>query len=193
MSSGGKQGASAFRRYHAFDKTVMVQFGMRGAMAPAIGLGKLAVLGHAGSELLDGVLHVPDQVVSLLSVRAALARGMAVHFCPATSPDTKEMVCIERGGSVVFSAREHVGMYYLGAQVCAASATAMPRELELAVHWHCRLGHFGYDTLAKLSRAGMLEGCSLTPASFVRVRKAQVCEPCMIGKMRRTSHPSRPS
>jgi transposase InsO family protein len=48
-------------------------------------------------------------------------------------------------------------------------------------------------TLAKLSRAGMLEGCSLTPASFVQARKAQVCEPCMIGEMRRTSHPSRPS
>jgi hypothetical protein len=39
----------------------------------------------------------------------------------------------------------------------------------------------------------MLEGCSLTPASFVLARKAQVCEQCMIGKMRRASHPSRPS
>jgi hypothetical protein len=115
-----------------------------------------------------------------------------VHFCPATSPDTKEKVHIERGGSVVYSAREHGGMYYLGAQACAASATAMPGELELAVRWHCRLGHLGYDTLAKLSSAGILEGCSLTPASFVQARKAQVCEPCMKGKMRRTSHPSRP-
>jgi hypothetical protein len=64
----------------------------------------------------------------------------------------------------VFSAREHGGMYHLGAQACAASATAMPGDLEFAVHWHRRLGHLGYDTLAKLSRAGLLEGCSLTPA-----------------------------
>jgi hypothetical protein len=118
---------------------------------------------------------------------------MTVHLSPATSPDTKEKVYIERGGSVVFFAREHGGMYYLGAQVCAASATAMPGDLDLAVHWHRRLGHMGYDTLAKLSRAGMLEGYSLTPASFVQARKAQVCDPCMIGKMRLTSHPSRPS
>jgi hypothetical protein len=193
MSSGGKRGATAFRHYHAFDEPVMVQFGMREAMAPAIGLGELVGLGHAGSEVLDGVLHVPDLVVSLFSVQAALARGVAVHFCPATSPDTKEKVDVERGGSVVFSAREHGGMYCLGAQACAASAMAMPGEPELAVYWHRRLGHLGYDTLAKLSRAGMLEGCSLAPASFVQARKAQVCEPCMIGKMRRTSHPSRPS
>jgi hypothetical protein len=52
----------------------MVQFGMRGAMAPAIGLCELVVLGHAGSKELDGVLHVPDLVVSLFSVRAAPAR-----------------------------------------------------------------------------------------------------------------------
>jgi hypothetical protein len=64
---------------------------------------------------------------------------------------------------------------------------------ELSVHWHRSGGHLGYDTLAKLSHAGMLEGCSLTPAFFVQARKAQVREPCMIGKMRRTSHPSRPS
>jgi hypothetical protein len=70
--------------------------------------------------------------------------------------------------------REHGGMYYLGAQACAASATAMPGELELAVDWHRRLGHLGYDMLAKLSRAGMLEGCSLTPASFV-----QASHPCV--------------
>jgi hypothetical protein len=92
MSSGGKRELSAFLRYHAFDEPVMVQFGMRGAMAPAIGLGELVVLGHAGPEVLDGALHVPDLVVSLFSVQAALARGMAVHFCPATSPDTKEKV-----------------------------------------------------------------------------------------------------
>jgi hypothetical protein len=87
-------------------------------------LGELDVLGHAGSEVLDGVLHFPNLVVSLLSVRAALATGMAAHFCPATSPDTKEKVYIERGGSVVFSAREHGGMYYIEAQACAASAMA---------------------------------------------------------------------
>jgi hypothetical protein len=116
-----------------------------------------------------------------------------VHFCPATSPDAKEKVYIERGRSVVFSARKHGGIHYHGAQACAASATAMPGDLDLAVHWHRRLGHLGYDTLAKLSRAGMPEGCSLTPASFVQARKAQVCEPCMIGKLRRTSHPLCPS
>jgi hypothetical protein len=68
MSSGGTRGASAFCRYQVFDEPVMVQFGKRGAMAPAIGLGELVILGHAGPEVLDGVLHVPELVVSLFSV-----------------------------------------------------------------------------------------------------------------------------
>jgi hypothetical protein len=73
-------------------------------------------------------------------------------------------------------------LYFLGAQACAASVTAMPGELELAVHWHRRLGHLGYDTLAKLLRAGMLEGFSMTPASFVRARK--VAASCSHGPVR---------
>jgi hypothetical protein len=93
----------------------------------------------------------------------------------------------------VFSACEHGGLYCLGAQACADSATAMPGDLELAMHWHRRLGHLGYDTLANLSRAGMLEGCSLTPASCMKACKAQVCEPCMLSKMGHTSHPTRPA
>jgi hypothetical protein len=54
-------------------------------------------------------------------------------------------------------------------------------------------GDLGAPTLAKLSRAGILEGYSLAPASYVQARQAQVCDPCMIGKMRRTSHLSCPS
>jgi hypothetical protein len=143
MSSGGTRGASAFRRYQLFDEPVLVQFGKRGAMAPAIGLRELVILGHAGPEVLDGVLHAPELVVSLFSVPAALDRGMAVHFCPATSPATKERVYVERDRSVVFSAHEREGMYYLEGQACVASATAIPGDLALAVHWHRRLGHLG--------------------------------------------------
>jgi hypothetical protein len=48
MSSGGNLGASAFRRYRALLESVVVQLGMRGAVARAMSLGELVVLGHAG-------------------------------------------------------------------------------------------------------------------------------------------------
>jgi hypothetical protein len=101
-----------------------------------------------------------------------------VHFCPATSPATKERVYVERGRGVVFSAHEREGMYYLEGQACVASATAIPGDVALAVHWHRRLGHLGDETLSKLSRAGMLEGCALTPASGCRRRHGSLCSNC---------------
>jgi hypothetical protein len=60
------------------------------------------------------------------------------------------------------------------------------------VQWHRRLGHLGYSTMADLRRSGLLQGCAVTPAEFIQALQKHVCEPCALGKLRRTSHLSRP-
>jgi hypothetical protein len=55
---------------------------------------------------------------------------------------------------------------------------------------HQSLGHVGFGTLADLCRAGMLRDV-VTPSAFVQARKESVCEPCVLGKLRRGSHASR--
>src|SRR4051812_539087 len=48
-----------------------------------------------------------------------------------------------------------------------------------AYFWHCRLGHIGVIRMKKLHSDGLLE--SLDYESF------ETCEPCLMGKMTRTS------
>jgi hypothetical protein len=64
----------------------MVHFGKRGAVASALGMGSLVICGCLGPEVLEEVLHMPELACPLFSVRAALAKGMAVHLSlPAQS------------------------------------------------------------------------------------------------------------
>jgi hypothetical protein len=73
MSAGNGAGTEAFSAYRAFDKPLVVQFGKRGATDPALGIGDLNLHGKVGPETLRGVLYVPELVVSLFSVRAAVS------------------------------------------------------------------------------------------------------------------------
>jgi hypothetical protein len=55
MSAGNGAGIEAFSAYRAFDKPLVVQFGKRGATAPALGFGDLSLHGKGGPETLRGV------------------------------------------------------------------------------------------------------------------------------------------
>jgi hypothetical protein len=64
MSAGNGAGIQAVSGYRAFDKPLVVQFGKRGATAPALGFGDLGLHGKGGPETLRGVLYVPELVVT---------------------------------------------------------------------------------------------------------------------------------
>jgi len=71
MSPGGALGPGAFIEYRALPQPFSVSFGKKGTAAPATGVGDVEVHGSLGTEVLTGVLHVPELAVSLFSVRAA--------------------------------------------------------------------------------------------------------------------------
>ena len=78
MSPGGALGAGAFVEYRALLQLFSVSFGKKGTAAPSTGVGDAEVHGSLGTEVPTGVLHVPELAVSLFSVRAGRASGMAV-------------------------------------------------------------------------------------------------------------------
>jgi hypothetical protein len=99
----------------------MVQFGIRGAMAPALGVGNVSLRGCSGIETVHGVLHVPELAASLFSVSAAVREGMAVHF----RPDPNGIVVVlQSHGRTVFTASEHNGLFFLDSQIVAVAAAA---------------------------------------------------------------------
>jgi len=192
MTSGGAAGVKAFQGYRSLPHPFSVSFGKKGSAAPATGVGDVAVHGSLGSEVLKGVLHVPELAVSLFSVPAALASGMAVSFSPAEPPAVSGQVVIARDGHVILTASECNGLFFIdGPCMAAAAALAGPDELSAAVMWHRRLGHLGFSTLADLARSKLIENCQVTADAFLQAGKQQLCEPCITTKLRRTSHPRR--
>ena len=186
MSSGGSAGAAAFTSYRTLSHPMPVRLGKRGAESPAIGIGDMVVSGAAGRTVLRGVLHVPDLAVSLLSVEKAVRSGMAVMFMP--QPHGPARVLLQRDGRTVLTASERGSLFYIDTHPWCAAASAGP---ELAVHWHRRLGHLGFSTLADLARSGLIDGCPVTAADFSSAGRAHPCEPCALGKLRRVPHPAR--
>jgi hypothetical protein len=89
----------------------MVHFGKRGAFVPALGMGSPVICGCLGPEVLDEVL--PEFACPSFSVRAALAKGIAVHFSPPAQPGSPDRVEVEHGGRVVFKASTHGDLYFL--------------------------------------------------------------------------------
>jgi hypothetical protein len=152
-------------------------------------MGSLVICCCVGPEVFDEVLHVPELACPLFSVRAALAKGMAVHFSPPVQPGSPDRVEVENGGRVVFKASTHGVLYFLDKHFYAAAVGVASHDFELAWQCHRRLGHLGFSTLAGLARRGMLSGCS-SPAAFMQASKQYVCQPCVMGKLRRVSHPS---
>jgi hypothetical protein len=76
----------AFVNCQACQGTLMVQFGKRGSVDPAIRMGYLVMDGSAVSELLERAWHVPELAGSLFSVRDVVAQKMAMQVCPPVLP-----------------------------------------------------------------------------------------------------------
>ncbi|GAQ92987.1 hypothetical protein KFL_012360020 [Klebsormidium nitens] len=78
--------------------------------------------------------------------------------------------------------------------ICQPRATwedtcLLVREAESPVLWHRRLGHAGYESLAKMVEGpGLVRGVGVKAGAF-REEKTLVCEPCIMGKQTRKPFP----
>jgi transposase InsO family protein len=147
-----------------------------------------------GPLILPDVLHVPELDGPLFPVKAALRRGLSAHFWPSSRPGGAYRIALIQNGRTVLTAGPRGDLYYLYERstlmAAARMATANARELDVARESHRSLGHEAFGTCADLCHAGMLRD-DVTPAAFVQARMESVCEPCVLGKLRRGSHPSR--
>lgn len=191
MHPGGGQGASAFARYRRFEQPLTVYFGKQGVTSAAVGVGEMTLTGTEGPVVLPDVLHVPDLACPLLSVKAALRRGLSVHFWPSEGPGGSERIALMHGDRVMLTARPKGDLFFIQEELRACTAAVSASQLSEAWDCHRKLGHVGFTTLAKMCQRGFLRHTSLTPSALLQARKQGTCEPCVVGKLRRTSHPPR--
>ncbi|GAQ88504.1 hypothetical protein KFL_004340110 [Klebsormidium nitens] len=114
------------------------------------------------NTLLD-VLYVPGVVENLFSVTRATDAGVVLGF--------KRDVC----------------QGFLNAEP-EVDACMLVREAESAELWHRRLGHAGYEGLAKMVEGDLVRGVGVKAEAF-REKKPLVCEPCIMRKQTRESFP----
>ena len=134
-------------------------------------------------NLLCDVAYVPGVAENLFSVRKATMVGAEVVF--------KGEVCqVFVDKEIMLRAEETAdGMFV----VCQPKASweetcLLVKEAESPVLWHRRLGHAGYESLAKMVEGGLVRGVGVNAEAF-RERKTAVFEPCIMGKQTREPFP----
>ena len=166
--------------------TRAIKFGNKGSLEVAgVGTVELRCKTPSGerTNLLREVAYVPGVAENLFSVRKATMVGAEVVF--------KGEVCqVFMGNEVVFRAEETADGIFVVCQPRRATGEEtclLVKEAESPELWHRRLGHAGYESLAKMVEGGLVRGVEVKAEAF-RERKTAVCEPCILGKQ--TGSPS---
>jgi hypothetical protein len=160
----------------------------------AVGVGQMELHSCTGTVVLSNVLHVPELDHPLFSVRQALARGWDVTFTHSKIIWSAEEVAVIHEGCIVLTGRGQGNLFFLDNAPCVTAGSAVaPSVQQLTRAWEChrRLGHVGFRRLADLERKCLLGADDPSHAAFVQAREQKACEPCVLGKLRRISHPSR--
>jgi hypothetical protein len=157
-------------------------------------VGQMELRSCTGTVVLSNVLHVPELDHPLFSARQAIACGWDVTFTHSKIIGSAEEVAAIHEGCIVLTERGQRNLFFLDNAPCVTAASAVvPSVQQLTKAWEChrRLGHVGFRRLADLRRKGLLGAGDPSPAAFVQAREQKACEPCVLGKLRLTSHPSR--
>jgi hypothetical protein len=134
------------------------------------------------TNTLQDVLLVPGVAENLLSVAKATEKGATFFFEGAActvKADGQTVMQVEREGRL-FVVRQP--------EAHAEDTCLLVRAAETPELWHRRLGHAGFETLAKMAEGNLVGGVGVTAAAF-RERKTVVCEPCIQGKHTRAPFP----
>lgn len=113
-------------------------------------------------------------------MKRATAQGAKV-----TIEDDKSVVQI--GERVIMQAWESADLWVL--DTVEGPRSFLTKEPETAVLWHRRMGHAGFENLAKMQEGGLVDGVKVSAEAF-RAEKPSVCEPCIMGKQTRQPFPT---
>ncbi|PSC67053.1 Retrovirus-related Pol poly from transposon TNT 1-94, partial [Micractinium conductrix] len=157
-----------------------VTFG-NGAQAEPTAVGDIHLeLAPGRIATITDVLYLPTAAESLFSVSYAAQKGYTFSF-------GADGCTIYRHSTTVATAPATANnIYYLEGRLAPPLA---PHHRLRCAHaetphlWHRRLGHLGFDNLAKLP--DMVTGIRVTAAEFKTAGANALCEPCTLGKQHR--------
>lgn len=146
---------------------------------PVHGCGDYQLQARVGQRtntiLLKDTLHVPDLSQSLLSVNAAMARGVSVHFNALHD----QCALIENGRVEAVGARHGKQFRLFEDESPRANVAHASGDL-----WHKRFGHLHHDALASMKKEGLMTGFDYDPAC-----EKSTCDTCVVSKQKRPSFP----
>ncbi len=131
---------------------------------------------------LSDVLIVPHAEFNLLSVGAAMAKGVDVETRSASNS-----LVIKKGGKVVGVASRQDGLPVLHCIHSAPSAVALAVRPSKADVWHQRLGHLSYGTMARMVKDGAVSGLDVSEQE-INAKASQICEVCIKAKQAAATH-----
>ncbi|PSC67111.1 Retrovirus-related Pol poly from transposon TNT 1-94 [Micractinium conductrix] len=158
-----------------------VTFG-NGAQAEPTAVGDIHLeLAPGRIATITDVLYLPTAAESLFSVSYAAQKGYTFSF-------GADGCTIYRHSTTVATAPATANnIYYLEGRLAPTSGAPTTayaaRTAETPHLWHRRLGHLGFDNLAKLP--DMVTGIRVTAAEFKTAGANALCEPCTLGKQHR--------
>ena len=175
-------------------------------LAEGSGTVKLLCETATGESLvtLQNVMYVAGMAANLISLSRATAAGAEAVFA-------RECCQLEVDKEVVLEARKSEGIYVINRtegldgrttsetgenkvvfemtrEEPEAEACFLVKKLETAELWHRRMGHAGYENLAKMVQGNLVKEVGVTSSAF-RALKTSVCEPCIMGKQTRLPFP----
>jgi transposase InsO family protein len=166
------------------DQDVYITFG-NGATVQAESVGTVQLKTKDGPPItLSNVLCVPGATVNLFSVEQATCIGAVIKFkngrCKVTKND-KLALNVECCG----------GVYKFKTSYPSVNLHALiAKTKETPELWHRRFGHLGYNNLAKLVKADMVTGITVTAPEFQTALDSKVCEPCILAKHHKLPFPT---
>jgi hypothetical protein len=162
-----------------------IKFGNKGVFkVTRVGTVELRCLTPIGERVntLREVMFVPGVTKNLFSMSRATELGAEFVF--------KQGVCqVFMRNEVVLRAEQKGGLF----AICQPGLSwrdscLLVREAQSPKLWHRRLGHKGYENLAKMAEEELVSGVRVSGKAF-REKKTLVCEPCILGKQTCESFP----
>ena len=140
-----------------------IKFANKGVL-PVSGVGTIEIrcTTPTGEQIntLREVMYVPGVAENLFSVSRATELGAKFVF--------KQDVCqVFMGTDLVLQAKQQGGLF----AICQSGMTGdntcfLVKDAESPELWHRRLGHAGYEKLAKMAEEGLVKGVQVTGKAF---------------------------